>query len=125
MALLFAKRVFQGAGIWGVFILALGYGAYLAGADGTTTNHPELVHGFFLITFAFQIVFFIIASDPVRYRMLMLAAMIEKFPFTLTTLALYLNAPDQTSIAPVVFGLIDGFLGTLFAIAYFLTDGAE
>ena len=125
MALLFAKRVFQAAGIWGVFILALGYGAFLLGADGTNTNHPELVHGFFLVTFAFQIVFFIIATDPVRYRMLMLAAMLEKFPFTLVTLSLYALTPDQTSAWTVLFGLIDGVLGVLFAISYFLTDGAD
>jgi hypothetical protein len=122
VALLFAKRVFQVAGIWGVFILTLAYGAYLLGIEGATidTDRPELVHGFFLVTLAFQVVFFIIATDPLRYRLMMLAAMLEKFPFTLATLALY-STGQAPSIAAVL-GLIDGLLGTLFAIAYLLTD---
>jgi hypothetical protein len=128
VTLLFAKRVFQIAAFWGIFILTLGYSAYLLGVEGATVNtdRPELVHGFFLVALAFQIVFFIIASDPLRYRMMMLAAMIEKFPFALATLALY--STGQAPPMAAVFGVIDGALGILFAIAYFLTDriaGAE
>lgn len=121
--MIFAKRVFQIAGIWGIVIVILGYAAFLSGisepADEVFTNHPEYVHGFFLAVFAWQIAFLIIASDPVRYRLLMLAAMLEKFPFTLATLALYANGRvDQTV---VFFGLVDGVLGLLFYAAYVAT----
>ncbi len=92
--MIFAKRVFQVAGIYGVIVVLLGYAAYFLGVDETAyvTNHPETVHGFFLVTFAWQIAFLIISTDPVRYRLLMLAAMIEKFPFTLAVLLLYAAA---------------------------------
>ena len=122
--MLFAKRVFQAAGIYGAVVILLGYVAYLLGfgdeASVVVTNRPEFVHGFFLVTFAWQIAFLIIATDPVRYRLLMLAAMIEKFPFTLAVLLLY--AQGETTAMFLTLGLIDGLLGVLFGVAYVMTD---
>jgi hypothetical protein len=122
VAVLFAKRIFQIAGIWGFVILSLGYGAYLIGFEGATidTDRPEFVHGFYLVTLAWQVAFLFIATDPVRYRPLMLAAMLEKFPFTLAVLLLYSN--NQVPGTVLALGLIDGVLGMLFSIAYFWTD---
>jgi hypothetical protein len=122
VAILFAKRVFQIAGVWGLSILSLIYGAYLLGFEGAVidTDRPEIVHGFFLVTLAWQIAFLFIATDPARYRLLMLAAMLEKFPFKLAVLLLYSNGLVPTSM--LVFGLIDGVLGILFSIAYIWTD---
>jgi hypothetical protein len=122
--MLFAKRAFQVAGIYGATVILLGYVAYLLGfgdeASAVVTNRPEFVHGFFLVTFAWQIAFLIIATDPVRYRLLMLAAMIEKFPFTLAVLLLF--AQGETTTMFLTLGLIDGVLGVLFGISYVLTD---
>lgn len=119
---MFATRVFQAAAIWGVFIILLGYAAYLFG--GATyfvdTDHPEYVHGFFLIAFAWQIAFWIISTDPVRYRLFMLAAMLEKFPFTLATLVLYAGSYVPETV--LALGLIDGVFGALFGVAYMATD---
>jgi hypothetical protein len=121
--MIFAKRVFQAAGIYGIVAVALGYGAYfLSGEAGTAyADRPEYVHGFFLVTFAWQIAFLIIASDPVRFRLLMLAAILEKFPFTLAAMLLY--AAGQVPATILAAGLIDGALGVFFAIAYIATDG--
>ncbi len=121
--MIFAKRVFQAAGIYGAAVILLGYAAHLLGAGGDAaivTNHPEIVHGFFLVTFAWQIAFLIIATDPMRYRLLMLAAMLEKFPFTLAVLLLY--AQGETTETVLALGLIDGVLGLLFGVAYVMTD---
>ena len=125
MAIAFAKRAFQIAGIWGLVILSLVYGAYLLGLEGVTfdTDRPDIVHGFFLVTLAWQVAFLLIATDPVRYRPLMLAAMLEKFPFTLAVLVLYANG--QVPQTMLVLGLIDGLLGVLFSIAYIWTDPAS
>jgi hypothetical protein len=122
VALVFAKRVFQIAGIWGLSILSLIYGAYVLGFEGAVidTDRPEIVHGFFLVTLAWQVAFLFIATDPARYRPLMLAAMLEKFPFTLAVLLVYSNG--QGPLSMLVFGLIDGVLGVLFSIAYIWTD---
>jgi hypothetical protein len=121
--MMFAKRVFQVAGLYGLVVVALGYATFLWGADdwAVTTNHPEFVHGFFVATFAWQIAFLLIATDPVRYRLLMLAAMIEKFPYTAAVLALY--ASGEIDLLILAFGLIDGVFGLLFGVSYALTDG--
>ncbi len=120
--MIFAKRVFQIAGVWGLFILALGYAAHFLGGEewAVVTSHPQYVHGFFLVALAWQVAFLIIATDPVRYRLLMLAAMLEKFPFTLATILLY--AAGGVAVSTLVIGLIDGVLGVLFAAAYIMTD---
>jgi hypothetical protein len=122
--MIFAKRVFQIAGVWGLFILAIAYGAHFLGGEewAVVTSHPQYVHGFFLVTLAWQVAFLIIATDPVRYRLLMLAAMLEKFPFTLATILLY--AAGSAPVSALAVGLIDGVLGVLFAVAYIMTDGA-
>jgi len=124
--MIFAKRVFQAAGVWGVVVIILGYVAFFFGGDdfAVYTNHPEYVHGFFLVTFAWQIAFFIIATDPVRYRLLMLAAMLEKFPFTIAVFLLY--AFGAVGVPVLVIGGIDGAFGALFSIAYIVTErGAD
>lgn len=125
MAITFAKRAFQIAGIWGLLVLSLVYGAYLLGLEGVTfdTDRPDVVHGFFLVALAWQVAFLLIATDPIRYRPLMLAAMLEKFPFTLAVLILYANG--QVPQTMLVLGLIDGILGVLFSVAYIWTDPAS
>jgi hypothetical protein len=122
--MIFAKRVFQIAGAWGLFILTIAYAAHFLGGEewAVVTSHPQYVHGFFLVTLAWQVAFLIIATDPVRYRLLMLAAMLEKFPFTLATILLY--AAGSVPAIALVIGLIDGVLGVLFAAAYIMTDGS-
>src|SRR5262245_29913985 len=121
----FAKRVFQIAGVYGLIVVALGYGVYLYEGNEFLLSNPraEYVHGFFLVTFAWQIAFLIIAGDPILYRMFMLAAMLEKFPFTLATIILFLRG--NVGETALVFGLIDGVLGALFLVAYMLTERSE
>lgn len=126
--ILFAKRVFQAAGIWGLIVLPLGYLNTLVSTASTTLyeNQPDylaFMHGFFVIALAWQVAFLIIATDPVRYRLLMLAAMLEKFPFTIAVILLYWNNAVQTPM--LVLGLIDGLLGVLFSAAYIVTEGAD
>jgi hypothetical protein len=50
----------------------------------------------------------------------MLAAMVEKFPYTVAVLALY--ASGEIDLLILAFGLIDGVFGLLFGVSYALTD---
>lgn len=122
MRTLFAKRVFQIAGIWGIALIGFAYAAYFFGGEewAVYTSHPQYVHGFFLVTLAWQVAFLLIATDPVRYRLLMLAAMLEKFPFTLATLLLY--SAGDVPVQVLAAGLIDAVFGVLFSIAYIITE---
>ena len=69
---------------------------------------------------AWQIVFLIIASDPLRFRPLMLAALVEKFPFVISSVLLIVNG--RTAITFAVPVAIDFILGLLFLTAFIKTE---
>lgn len=119
--IVFAKRVFQAAGIWGLIVLTIGYASYLTGANPSLVNvgHPELIHGFFLVCLPWQIAFLLIATNPVRYNAFMPIAVLEKLPFTAVVMSLYFAGKADTTM--LVMGVADGIFGTLFCIAYWGT----
>ena len=82
-------------------------------------THPEYFYGFIGVAVAWQFAFLIIARDPVRYRPLMLAAVLEKAVFAIPVAVLY--ARGQASDALLGFGIIDAVLGVLFAVSYMRT----
>ncbi|MEO8619460.1 MAG: hypothetical protein ABI625_00265 [bacterium] len=114
----FARRVFSLAGTYGVLTLAPQY--FLAERVGRDTppplTHLEYFYGFVGIALAWQVAFLIIGRDPVRYRPLMIAAVLEKLTFGVPAIVLY----AQHQLPPTVlgFGLIDLTLGGLFAMSY-------
>jgi drug/metabolite transporter (DMT)-like permease len=118
----FAKYTFYAAGIYGLIALLPQY--FLEAKNGRdyppAITHPEYYYGFLGVTIAFQVVFLFIASDPARYRPLMLlAALLEKFPFTIAVYALY--ALGRVHSLMVVFGTIDLILGLLFIVSFLKT----
>ena len=114
----FAKRVFLGAAIYGLVVLLPQY--FLEDRTGRdfppAITHPEYYYGFVGVAVAWQIVFVLISRDPVRYRPIMLAAIVEKASFGLPAIVLYLNG--RLSGQMLAAGLIDIALGVLFVIAY-------
>src|SRR4051794_25545788 len=87
----FAKWVFLLAGLSGVLMILPGY--FLEGKTGQDypppINHAEFYYGFVGVTLAWQLMFLVIASDPVRYRMAMLPAMVEKAGFAIAIPVLF------------------------------------
>ena len=117
----FAKYTFYAAGIYGLLVLLPQF--FLLEKTGRdyppAITHPEYFYGFVCVTVAFQIVFLIIGSNPVRYRPLMLAALVEKFPFVIAVAALYFYGSVPL---PIIGGAtIDFILGILFFISYLKT----
>jgi len=82
-------------------------------------THPEYFYGFIGVAVAWQVVFLMMSTDPVRYRPLMLASVLEKASFGIATVALYALG----RVNAMMFGaaLIDLLLGTLFALSYVRT----
>jgi hypothetical protein len=73
---------------------------------------------------AWQFAFFVIASDPERYRLMMIPALMEKTLWVMTLLVLYLQG--KMTSAEVAGGAIPhALLGVLFVIAFFKTRRAE
>ena len=82
-------------------------------------NHPEFYYGFFGVTAAWQFLFLIIGSDPVRYRPAMLGAMIEKVSFVSAIVVLY--GQGRVPAAWMVFAIADATWLVLFLISYQVT----
>jgi hypothetical protein len=114
----FARRVFRIAAIYGFIVLLPQY--FLEDKTGRDVppaiTHPEYYYGFIGVAVAWQIVFLVISRDPIRYRPLMLVAVVEKASFGLPAIALYLGG--RLSAQMLGAGLLDLILGVLFVVSY-------
>jgi hypothetical protein len=117
----FAQRTFTAAGIYGLLVLAPLYflERYLNENQPPPITHPEFFYGFIGIALAWQVAFIVIGRDPLRFRPLIPACILEKLTYSLATIALYLQS--RLAASTLAIGLVDLFLGTLFFIAYLKT----
>ena len=117
----FAKAVFVIAGIWGVLVLTPLYFMFnaIGRQDPPSITHPAFYYGFVGTAFAWQVAFFIIAANPVRFRPLIIPSIIEKFAYAIPGTILYLQARMRAS--DLVFVAADFIFGVLFLIALFTT----
>jgi hypothetical protein len=119
----FARRTFFGSGIYG--LLVIGPQLFLEGRTSRdyppAITHPEFYYGFVGAALAWQLAFLVIARDPVRYRPLMLAAIVEKGVFAVAVPVL----SWQGRVPPLLllFGAIDALLAVLFAVSYSKSAG--
>ena len=79
----FAKVVFKVAGIWGILVTLPLYFLYdfIGHQSPPVISHPEFYYGFVGVTLTWQIVFFVIATNPARYRMMIIPSILEKFSY--------------------------------------------
>ena len=114
----FARYTFIGAGIWGILVLVPLY--FLVDITGkpwpAPLNYPHFFYGFIGVALAWQLAFLIIGSDPERYRLLMIPAILEKLGHVATVTTLYsrgaISTDDAATAAP------DMLLGVLFVAAF-------
>ena len=121
----FARRAFLVAGIYGLIVLLPMY--FLEAKTGRdfppAITHSEYYYGFIGIAVAWQFVFLIISRDPVRYRPIMIPAILEKAAFGVPAIVLFVLG--RLSAQMLGAGMIDLMLGVLFAIAYTRTGGGS
>ena len=117
----FARWIFLLPGATGVLmIVPLFFLEAQTGVDfPPPINHPEYYYGFLGVTLAWQLLFLVIGFDPVRYRMAMLPALVEKGSFALAIPILY--ALGRVPGVWLVFASTDGTWLVLFAIAFVVT----
>ena len=117
----FARRVFIGAGIWGLLVVPPLFFLYdtVGRMSPPAITHPEYYYGFAAITLAWQLAFLVMASDPLRYRPLMPVAILEKAGWVVTVTVLYAQGRVAANALPV--GAADMVLGILFATAFVKT----
>ena len=87
----FAKVVFWIAAVWGILILTPLYFMFdaISRNDPPAITHPGFYYGFATVALAWQVAFIFIARDPVRLRMMMIPAMLEKFGYGACMFVLY------------------------------------
>ncbi|MBX3296576.1 MAG: hypothetical protein KF762_12800 [Acidobacteria bacterium] len=117
----FARYTFAIAGIYGIIALVPQY--FLEKQIGIDSppaiTHPEYFYGFIGVALAFQVVFLIISRDPIRFRPIMPAAVLEKIAFVIPTFYLYFNGLARWQITAGA--AIDLLLAIPFAIAFIRT----
>ena len=115
--------VFLVAGIYGLLVLVPQY--FLEAKTGhdfpPPITHPEYYYGFVGVGVAWQVLFLVLSTNPVRYRLMMIPSMLEKLSFVVPAAILY----TQQRIPTVILGasLMDLLLGVLFLIAFVKTGG--
>jgi hypothetical protein len=121
----FAKIVFRVAGIWGLLVLAPLYFMFdlIGRSDPPPITHPGFFYGFVGIGLAWQVAFIFIATDPVRYRPLMIPCLLEKISWGAAVIVLVLQGRMHNS--DLVFAGTDLLLCLLFIIAYFKTPSRQ
>ncbi len=120
----FAKWVFTIAGVYGILGLAPQYfmEARIGRDFPPPITHPEHFYGFVGVALAWQVLFLIIARDPVRLRPAMLPGILEKLSFGIAALMLF--AQGRVPALIVIFGVIDLVFAALFFIAWRKTERA-
>ena len=117
----FARRVFRIAGLSGVLIvLPMYFVERQYGIDyPPAITHPEFFYGFVGVTLACQVMFLIISTDPIRYRPMMLAGIVEKV--TYGAAIIWLVSAGRTPSVVGVTAAVDLTFGVLFLAAFLKT----
>jgi hypothetical protein len=120
----FAKIIFRIAGIWGFLILTPLYFLFdLAGRQNPPViTHPEFYYVCAGVALVWQVGFLLIASNPIRYRPFMIAAILEKLAYIIPIVILYLQ--HRVASSQLIFVATDFTLCLLFIVSYFKTPSA-
>jgi len=114
----FARSVFLLAGIYGVAVLTPGFFVSTnSGKESTRLLHMEFYYGFFGVALTWQIVYFLISKDPLRYRPMMLAAALAKLSFFGACMVLFYSGRLMPGGA-LYASLVDAGLAILFVISF-------
>jgi hypothetical protein len=118
MTIKFARRLFLVAGLYGMAVLAPLF--FLEGPIGVyeppAITHAEFYYGFVCTAFAWQIVYLMMARDPLRWRPVLIPAVAGKAGFALSVFVLF--AQGRLAARSVVLPSVDLLLAALFAWAY-------
>ena len=104
------------AGIWGIVLLTPLYFMFdlIGRQDPPPITHPQFFYAFVSVAMVWQFVFFVIATDPARFRPMILMSVLEKLSYVLTVGVLYLRG--LTTPARSITALPDAVLGVLFVL---------
>jgi hypothetical protein len=114
----FSRWVFRIAGIYGLVGLMPPYfmESKMSADYPPAITHPEYYYGFLGVGVAWQIAFLVMSSDPLRYRPLILPAIVEKLSFFIAVVVLHLQGRVPGMI--LALGIVDLVWAVLFTICW-------
>lgn len=114
----FAKSVFWIASVWGVLVLTplLFLFDVIGRKDPPPITHPGFYYGFAAVALCWQFVFFVIATNPLRFRPMMPLATLEKFSYATVVYVLFRQGRMHAS--ELTLAGTDLLLGVLFLVAF-------
>jgi hypothetical protein len=118
----FAKWVFLIAGVYGLIVIAPMYFSerQISHDFPPAITHPEYFYGFIGVTLAWQVLFLILSRDPIKYRLLMLPAILEKATYGIAVIWLF--AQQRVGNFILAGAVVDLIIGVLFVVAFWRTD---
>ena len=121
----FAKIVFLVAGVYGFLVLTPIYFMERTISKQTppAITHPEYFYGFLGAGLAWQVLFLVLATDPVRYRPMILPSVLEKVSYGVALVVLY--AQNRLPLSVLAIGSVDWLFAFLFVAAYFATKSEQ
>lgn len=118
----FAKRVFLIAGIYGLIVVLPMY--FLEEKNSRDfpppITHPEYYYGFIGVTLAWQVLYLVLATDPRRYRPMMIPPILAKASFVVAAVILFFQ--NRVPFVMFVVAIPDLIMCVLFAIAFLKTS---
>ncbi len=87
--------------------------------DPPPITHAAFYYGFISVGLAYQLVFFVVAGDPVRFRPMMIPSVLGKFGYGASLIVLYLQ--HRLHPQDLALGGVDLLFGVLFLTALFKT----
>jgi hypothetical protein len=117
----FARWVFLVAGIYGLLVITPLYfmEAFIGKQTPPPISHPEFFYGFVGLGLAWQILFLVVASDPRRFRLMMLPSILEKVSYGIALIVLHQEQRIPASSFRI--GMVDWIWALLFAISFIRT----
>ena len=110
-----AKWIFLIAGIFGlVTTIPLVFAEKMM-----SVQQPEFYYGFVFLDICLQVVYIIISTSPIRFRLMMIPAFLAKASGTIALTWLCLIG--QVSLQWIAIGAVDGVFAILFLIGFFST----
>jgi hypothetical protein len=116
----FAKWIFRSAGILGLLVMIP-----LAFAEKTieqimppAVSHPEFFYGFIFLNACWQILYLVLSTDPIRYRLIMIPSFLAKASGVVALLWLYLQERISKQWTTTI--AFDGICAILFMVAFWV-----
>jgi hypothetical protein len=118
MTITFARRLFLVAGIYGVVVVTPLFFLenQISANYPPAVTHPEFYYGFAFSAFAWQIVYLMLSRDPLRFRPMLIPAIMAKVGFGISVLVLF--ALRRLPAEGVILPSVDLLLAALFVWAY-------